>query len=87
MENDRNAVNRRLKLEGIQDIRIDVTNSNANKEKQHDAANQPDPSSSSSELPSKTKSRPIKKKVEAEEEATYVPRWNSSSAKPLADAD
>ena len=88
MENDRNAVNRRLELEGIQDIRIDVTN--ANKEKQHDAAIQPDPSSSSSELPSQTKSRPIravKKKVEAEEEATYVPRWNSSSAKPIADAD
>ncbi|KAK1743604.1 hypothetical protein QTG54_005201 [Skeletonema marinoi] len=88
MENDRNAVNRRLQLEGIQDIRIDVTN--ANKEKQHDATNLPDPSLSSSELPSKTKSRPIKavkKKVEAEEEATYVPRWNSSSAKPIADAD
>ncbi len=85
MENDRNAVNR---LEGIQDIRIDVI-ANKNKEKQLDAANQHDSSSSSSELPSKTTSRPRKVaekyKVEAEEETTYVPRWNSSSAKPLAD--
>ena len=86
MENDRNAVNR---LEGISDIRIDVI---ANREKQHDAAaKQPDPSSSSSsELPSNTTTRPTKadvhRKVEAEEEeTTYVPRWNSSSAKPLAD--
>ena len=79
MENDRNAVNRRL--EGIQDIRIDVTN----KGKNYNAADQPD---SSSELPSKTQSRPMKavaKKIEEEE--AYVPRWNSSSARPLADAD
>lgn len=88
MENDRNAVNRRL--EEIQDIRID--NTNTNKGKQYDAAHQLDPSSlSSSELPSKTKSRPVKavkNKVEAkEEDEVYVPRWNSSAARPLADAD
>jgi len=83
MENDRNAVNR-LEVEGIQHLRIDVI---ANKHL--DAASHPNPSTPSSELPSKTTSRPRKaaqrKVVEAEEETAYVPRWNSSSAKPLSD--
>ncbi|KAL7441414.1 hypothetical protein ACHAXM_007821 [Skeletonema potamos] len=83
MENDRNAVNR-LEVEGIQHLRIDVI---ANKHL--DAASHPNPSTPSIELPSKTTSRPRKaaqrKVVEAEEETAYVPRWNSSLAKPLSD--
>ena len=82
MENDRNAVNRRL--EGIQDLRIDVTNNTGLRKQQPDSTSL----SAESELPSKTSIRPIKPSKEdtnIDEEITYIPKWNSSSARIFVD--